>query len=126
MHGVRQLMLFLAFFFLLLAGIWTAAMAMLGGGEAIKEQCRSVDIMSDAAYAILTRDSKTFTGNFAVDDEVLKQEGCTDFEKYSCVPGEYFFVCILSLMLHLKHCEMKLCGTTNKRFSFKWSQLYTN
>ena len=62
---------------------------MLGGGDAVKAQCRTVDIMSDAAYAILTRDSKTFTGNFVIDDEILKQDGCTDFEKYSCVPGQF-------------------------------------
>ena len=70
-------------------GIWTAAMEMLGGGDAMKSQCRTVDIMSDAAYAILTRDAKKFTGNFYIDDEVLKEEGVKDFEKYSCVPGEY-------------------------------------
>ena len=66
-------------------------MAMLGGGEGFKEQCRTVDIMSDAAYAILTRDSKTFTGNFVIDDEILKSDGCTDFEKYSCVKGAYWY-----------------------------------
>ncbi len=63
-------------------------MEMLGGGEAIKEQCRSVDIMSDSAYAILTRDSHKCTGNFFIDDEVLRAEGMTDLDKYTCVPGE--------------------------------------
>ena len=62
---------------------------MLGGGDAMKPQCRTVDIMSDAAYAILTRDAKKFTGNFYIDDEVLKEEGVKDLEKYSCVPGQY-------------------------------------
>ncbi len=63
-------------------------MEMLGGGEAIKEQCRSVDIMSDSAYAILKRDSRKCTGNFFIDDEVLREEGVTDMDKYTCVPGE--------------------------------------
>lgn len=33
----------------------TAAMEMLGGGGEIAEQCRTPDIMADAAYVILTR-----------------------------------------------------------------------
>lgn len=66
--------------------IWTAAMELIGGNET-KNQCRTVDIMSDAAYIILTRDSRQFTGNFCVDDEVLKSVGVTDLEQYSCVPG---------------------------------------
>ncbi len=43
--------------------IMTAAMEMLGGGKGIRDQCRNTDIMSDAAYVMLTRDSRTFTGN---------------------------------------------------------------
>ncbi|RUS92117.1 hypothetical protein EGW08_000141 [Elysia chlorotica] len=67
--------------------IWTAAMEMLGGGGEIKENCRNTDIMSDAAYVILTRDSRKFTGNFAIDDEVLESAGVTDMDQYACVPG---------------------------------------
>lgn len=67
--------------------IWTAAMEMLGGGGEIKESCRTVDIMSDAAYVVLSRKSCEFTGNFAIDDEVLKSAGVTDFDQYACVPG---------------------------------------
>ena len=62
-------------------------MEMLGGGGEIKESCRTVDIMSDAAYVILTRNSREFTGNFAIDDEVLESAGVTDMEQYACVPG---------------------------------------
>ena len=75
------------FFFPTLPGIYTAAMEMLGGGEGVKANCRSVDIMSDAAYAMLIRDSRSYTGNFAIDDDVLREEGFTDFDKYNCVPG---------------------------------------
>lgn len=64
-------------------------MEMLGGGKEASKQCRTPDIMSDAAYVILTKDSKSYTGNFAIDDEVLKQAGVTDMEQYSCVPGQY-------------------------------------
>ena len=42
--------------------IITAAMVMLGGGQEVAAQCRTPEIMSDAAYVILTRDSKHFTG----------------------------------------------------------------
>lgn len=60
----------------------TAALAMLGG--AIKpEHCRSPDIMADAAHAILIRDSHLFTGNFCIDEDVLKEEGVTDLSHYA-------------------------------------------
>ena len=61
-------------------------MEMLGGKEAIN-MCRKPEIMADAAYAILCRDSKTFTGNFNVDDDILKQEGITDFTSYAFDPN---------------------------------------
>ena len=63
-------------------------MAMIGGGDAVMENCRTVDIMSDAAHIMLCKDSKTFTGNFCVDEDVLKEAGVTDLDKYSCVPGQ--------------------------------------
>jgi len=65
--------------------IQTAALQMIPGVK--PEHCRSVDIMADAAHAILTSDAATTTGNFFIDDEVLKKAGVTDFEKYSVVPG---------------------------------------
>ena len=43
--------------------------------------------MADAAYEVLTRDAKTCSGNFFVDDTVLAEAGVTDLEKYSVVPG---------------------------------------
>jgi len=63
--------------------IYTAAMEMLGGGAGIKDQCRKPEIMADAAYAILCRDSKTATGNFYIDEDVLKEEGVTDLSPYA-------------------------------------------
>ncbi|CAC5414625.1 Hydroxysteroid dehydrogenase-like protein 2 [Mytilus coruscus] len=67
--------------------ILTAAMEMLGGSDAIAKQCRKPEIMSDAAYVMFIKDSKSYTGNFAIDDEVLKAAGVTDMEQYACVPG---------------------------------------
>jgi len=70
--------------------IITAAMVMLGGGQEVAAQCRTPEIMSDAAYVILTRDSKHFTGNFCVDDAILAEEGVKDFDRYAAVPGTKF------------------------------------
>jgi citronellol/citronellal dehydrogenase len=68
--------------------IATAALAMLGG--IVKpENCRTPEIMADAAHAILNRDSRTTTGNFFLDDEVLAEAGVTDLDHYAVQPGEW-------------------------------------
>lgn len=66
--------------------IITAAMEMLGGDE-IDKQCRKPEIMSDAAYVMLCKDSKSYTGNFAIDDDILRAEGVTDFASYAVDPN---------------------------------------
>jgi len=66
--------------------IMTAAMEMLGGGGGISSQCRTPQIMADAAYVILTKDSRSFTGNFCVDEHILKEVGVKDFSSY-LAPG---------------------------------------
>ncbi len=66
--------------------IATAALAMLGG--AVKPQlCRKPEIVADAAHAVLTRPSRSCTGNFLLDEEVLVEEGVTDFGSYAVEPG---------------------------------------
>jgi len=68
-------------------GIATAAIQnMLGGVEAMKA-CRKPEIMADAAYAIFNRPARGCSGNFFIDDEVLKAEGVTDFDQYAVSPG---------------------------------------
>ncbi len=68
--------------------IATAAIEnVLGGAEAL-QHCRKPEIMADAAHAILTRDSRTCTGNFFVDEEVLMAEGLANFDHYAVAPGE--------------------------------------
>lgn len=62
-------------------GIATAAIYMLGGDPLI-QQCRTTEIMADAFEAIVTQPSRSCTGNFFIDEEVLKRKGVTDFEKY--------------------------------------------
>ncbi len=66
--------------------IATAAMAMLGGPDAF-ERCRKPEIMADAAYTVLTQDSKQCTGNFFIDEEILRNHGTTDFDVYAFKPG---------------------------------------
>ena len=66
--------------------IATAAINMIGGDPMMKAS-RTVDIMSDAAHVILTRDAKSSTGNFYLDEDVLREEGVTDFDKYAVDPS---------------------------------------
>ncbi|KFP02387.1 Hydroxysteroid dehydrogenase-like 2, partial [Calypte anna] len=65
--------------------IHTSAMDMLGGAG-IEKQCRKTDIIADAAYCILTK-PKTFTGNFIIDEVLLREEGVKDFDVYAIAPG---------------------------------------
>ncbi len=67
--------------------IATAAVAnLLGGAEAVAGS-RTPAIVADAAYAVLTRDPRTCTGRFLVDDEVLAEEGVTDLDGYRVEGG---------------------------------------
>ena len=68
----------------------TAALQMIPGVNTAA--CRTPEILADAAYVILNRESKDCTGNFFVDDEVLATVGVTDLDKYSVVPGTTDFL----------------------------------
>ena len=67
--------------------IATAALAMIPGAREQLDRTRRPEIMADAAHAILTRDARTTTGNFFLDDEVLRETGNTDFDVYAVKPG---------------------------------------
>lgn len=66
--------------------IATAALAMLGGGIR-PDHCRRPEIVADAAHAILVRPSRECSGNFFLDEEVLRGEGIRDFSRYAVAPG---------------------------------------
>jgi citronellol/citronellal dehydrogenase len=68
-----------------LTAIDTAAVRNLLGGEAVASMSRSAAIMADAAHAILTRPGRATTGNFFIDELVLRDEGIADFSGYA--PG---------------------------------------
>jgi citronellol/citronellal dehydrogenase len=55
--------------------------------QAILQASRKPSIMADAAYAVFNRDSRSTTGNFYIDETVLREEGVTDFEQYAVTPG---------------------------------------
>jgi citronellol/citronellal dehydrogenase len=59
--------------------------------EAVMRASRKPAIMADAAHAILTRDSSTCSGNFFIDEDVLRETGVSDFEKYAVSPGTPLF-----------------------------------
>ena len=67
--------------------IATAALALLPGMTERIAQTRKPEIVADAAYVIFGRDAKTTTGNFFVDEDVLRAAGVTDFEPYAMQPG---------------------------------------
>lgn len=52
---------------------------------------RKPAIMADAAHAILLRDSKTFSGHFFIDDEVIRAEGVKNLDHYAVNPGEKLY-----------------------------------
>jgi citronellol/citronellal dehydrogenase len=58
---------------------------------AILAASRKPAIMADAAHVILTGDSRANTGNFYIDEEVLKRAGTTDFAHYAVTPGVPLF-----------------------------------
>jgi citronellol/citronellal dehydrogenase len=66
--------------------IATAAVKNILGGDELVKVSRTPEIMADAAYVILTKDSKEFTANFCIDDNLLADNGVTDFSKYAEVP----------------------------------------
>lgn len=66
--------------------IATAALAMLGG-LVPPENCRTPEIVADAAHAILARPSRECSGNFFIDERVLAEAGVTDLSRYAVSPG---------------------------------------
>jgi citronellol/citronellal dehydrogenase len=67
--------------------IATAAVNNLLGGDTLMKMSRKPEIMADAAYAILQKKATGYSGQFLIDEEVLREEGITDFEQYAVTPG---------------------------------------
>jgi citronellol/citronellal dehydrogenase len=67
--------------------IATAAVAMIPGASDHLDMMRRPEIMADAAHAVLTRDARSATGRFFLDEEVLAEAGVTDLGVYAVKPG---------------------------------------
>jgi citronellol/citronellal dehydrogenase len=66
----------------------TAAIRNMPGGRRMVQAARSPQIVADAAHAVLVRASRTCTGNFYTDEEVLREEGISDLTGYSLGAAE--------------------------------------
>ncbi len=67
--------------------IETAALAMLKG-LVDPNNCRHPSIVADAAIALFKRDARSCNGNFFIDEDVLCEDGLTDFSAYAVKEGE--------------------------------------
>ena len=67
--------------------IATAAVGNLLGGEAMMRASRKPQIVADAAYVILTKPAREFSGQFCIDDTLLAAHGVTDFDGYRVDPS---------------------------------------
>jgi citronellol/citronellal dehydrogenase len=68
--------------------IATAAVQNLLGGAEMMQRGRKPEIVADAAYAVFSKSSREFTGNFLIDDNVLAENGVTDFARYRVDPAQ--------------------------------------
>jgi citronellol/citronellal dehydrogenase len=67
--------------------IATAAVQNLLGGDYLINRSRKTDIVADAAFIILSRSPEQCTGNFFIDENVLREDGVTDFSRYAVKEG---------------------------------------
>ena len=66
--------------------IATDALNMIPGVEI--PRCRTPEIMADAAHAVLVRKATGFSGQFLIDENVLREAGTTDFSTYAVDPTQ--------------------------------------
>ncbi|HEU5256945.1 MAG TPA: NAD(P)-dependent oxidoreductase [Vicinamibacterales bacterium] len=63
----------------------TAALQLIPGAR--PEEGRTPEVLADSAYIIVNRDSRKFSGNFCIDEDVLASDGITNLDRYAFVPG---------------------------------------
>jgi citronellol/citronellal dehydrogenase len=68
--------------------IATAAIEFSLGGRELFKNARTPAIMADAAYAILSSEGRSITGRLLIDEEILRETGETDFDKYRVEPSD--------------------------------------
>ena len=67
--------------------IATAAVQNLLGGDELIKHSRKPEIVADAAFVILSKPFEDNTGNFYIDEDVLRQNGVENFDHYAVTPG---------------------------------------
>jgi len=77
-------------------------------GSGSKSLCRKPEIIADAVYALLCKDSKSITGQFLIDEVILKNEGITDFTNYACDPGNIILDFRILFYISVKEIRNKL------------------
>ncbi|MFI5155064.1 MAG: SDR family oxidoreductase [Chitinophagales bacterium] len=68
--------------------IATAAVKNLLGGDFLMQRSRTTEIVADAAFFILQKPSFETSGQFFIDEDVLRKEGISDFTKYAVNPDQ--------------------------------------
>ena len=66
--------------------IATDAINMIPGVD--PRNCRTPEIVADAAHAVLVREAQGFSGRFLIDEDVLREAGTADFDRYAVEPGQ--------------------------------------
>lgn len=66
--------------------IATAAVRNLLGGDDAMRRCRLPEIVADSAFEILARPSRECTGNFFLDEDVMRESGVNDLSSYAVDP----------------------------------------
>ena len=67
--------------------IATAAIEFAVGNAEMLKLARKPSIMADAAFEIVQRDAKTYSGKFLIDEDVLREAGVSDFSMYKNDPN---------------------------------------
>ena len=70
-----------------LTTIATSAVNNLLGGDYLMKRSRNTEILADAAFYILQQDARAYTEKHLLDEDVLKEAGITDFDRYAITPG---------------------------------------
>jgi citronellol/citronellal dehydrogenase len=67
--------------------IATAAVRNLLGGDEVVKHSRKPEIVADAAFVILSKPFEENSGNFYIDEDVLRKNGVDNFDHYAVTPG---------------------------------------
>ena len=65
----------------------TSAIKYYLGGSPLMSRSRKDTIVSDTAHLLMTSKSGEVTGGFFIDEDLLKSQGVTDFQKYKFDPS---------------------------------------